>query len=148
MDTRTEVRSPGFTLLELIVVLFVLALGAALAAPSIGRSTDSIKARAEIAGFSAMFRHGREMAITSGRSHAVVVDPPARRVSVVVGEDVKRTRAIPQGWTIDAEPPGNLTVRFEPQGSSNGGDYRIRTAGIGYRVTVDPLTGRVRSTRQ
>jgi general secretion pathway protein H len=148
MDARSEVNSRGFTLLELIVVLFVLALGAALAAPSIARSTDAIKMRAEIAGFSAMFRHARELAITSGRPHAVVVDPPARRVSVVSGEDVKRTRAIPQGWTIDGDPPGNLTVRFEPQGSSNGGDYRIIAIGISYRITVDSLTGRVRSTRQ
>jgi len=127
----------------------VLALAAALAAPTIARSTDAVRVRAEIAGFSALFRHAREQAITSGRTHAVVVDPAAHRVTIVAGEDeVKKTRAIPAGWSIEGNPPPNLTVRFEPQGSSSGGDYRVVAGPVKYRVTVDALTGRVRSARE
>jgi hypothetical protein len=39
-------------------------------------------------------------------------------------------------------------VRFEPQGGSSGGDFRLASGGVVYRVTVDALTGRVRSVRQ
>ena len=47
-----------------------------------------------------------------------IVDPEARRATLVAGDDeVKRTRPIPQGWTIEGDPPPNLTTRFEPQGS-------------------------------
>jgi prepilin-type N-terminal cleavage/methylation domain-containing protein len=50
----------GFTLLELIVTLIVIALAVGLAVPAIGRSTESLRVRAEVAGFSAMLRHARE----------------------------------------------------------------------------------------
>ena len=139
----------GFTLLELMVVVFVVGLAAMLAAPSIARSTDAVRVRAQIAGFSALLRHAREQAITSGRQHSVVVDPAARQLSVVAGDDdLKRTRAIPAGWILEANPPPNLTVRFEPLGSSNGADFRIVANAIVYHVTVDPITGRVRSLRE
>jgi hypothetical protein len=38
-------------------------------------------------------------------------------------------------------------VRFEPEGTSSGADYRVSTGDIVYRVTVDPVTGRVKNTR-
>ena len=47
-----------------------------------------------------------------------------------------------------AAAPAGLEVRFEPQGVSNGGDFHLTARGLRFRVTVDPLTGRVRSTRE
>jgi len=38
-------------------------------------------------------------------------------------------------------------VSFEPQGGSSGGDFRLTAGTVVYRVTVDALTGRVRSGR-
>jgi type II secretion system protein H len=141
----------GFTLLELIVTLIVIALAVGLTVPAIGRSTESLRVRAEVAGFSAMLRHARERAIVTRTAQAVVVDPDAHRVSRRAGGpegEVRETRVLPERLTIDAEPPPALTVRFEPQGRSSGGDFRIASGGIAYRVTVDALTGRVRSMRQ
>jgi general secretion pathway protein H len=142
---RDRAGERGFTLLEVIVVLLILSLGAAVSAPAIGRSLDSIRLRAEIAGFSAMIRHARERAITSRRTHTVVVGNGELRV--VDGEDVRRARPLPAAWTIDTTPP-KLVLRFEPQGSSSGGEYHIVAGTISYRVSVDPLTGRVRSSRE
>ena len=64
----------GFTLLELIVTLAVLALAVAVVTPAIGRGTDGLRARAEVAGFAATLRHAREQAITTQRPYRVVVD--------------------------------------------------------------------------
>lgn len=141
--------SRGFTLLELIVTLFVILLTMGLAVPVIGRSSDAIRARADVAGFSAVLRHARERAITSRQSHAVVIDPAARRMTVLAGVDgeVKETRTLPERLTVQASPPPALTVRFEPEGTSSGGDYRLTAGDVVYRVTVDPITGRVKNTR-
>ena len=142
--------SRGFTLLELIVTLFVILLTIGLAVPVIGRSSDAIRARADIAGFSAVLRHARERAITSRRSHSVVIDPVTRRMTVVAGGtegDVKETRTLPARMTVQATPPPAMTVRFEPEGTSSGADYRVTAGDVIYRVTVDPLTGRVKNTR-
>jgi hypothetical protein len=61
---------------------------------------------------------------------------------------VRESRALPERLEITATPPPALTVRFEPQGASSGGDFRLAIGTIAYRVTVDGLTGRVRSARE
>ena len=49
--------------------------------------------------------------------------------------------------TIEATPPPALVVRFDAQGGSSGGDFRLTSGSVTWRVTVDALTGRVRSAR-
>jgi type II secretion system protein H len=86
-----SLNARGFTLLEVILTLFVLGVVAAISMPTIGRSAEAIRTRAEVAGFSAVFRHAREQAITHQRPYAVVVDPAARSVSIKrVGDDARK----------------------------------------------------------
>lgn len=141
----------GFTLLELIVTLIVIALATGVAIPTIARSTDAIRVRTEVAAFSAMLRHARERAIVTRRTQTVVVDAGAHRVSRLAGGaegEPRETRLLSERFTIEATPPTALSVRFEPQGGSSGGDFRLIAGDVVYRVTVDALTGRVRSGRQ
>jgi general secretion pathway protein H len=142
-----QVSQRGFTLLELVVVLFVIALAAGLAAPAVSRSTDALRMRTEIAAFSAVLRQAREQAISTRHAHRVVVDPAGHQVRVLVGDEVRRTRAIPARWTINTPESSSLAVRFEPHGSSSGGEYRIAADDVTWRVTVDPFTGRVKTAR-
>ena len=149
MGQRHEVDARGFTLLELIVALFVIALAVGLVAPVVGRSTDTLRGRANVARFSAMLRHARDQAITTQRSHAVVIDPAGHRVTIVAAPDeVRQTRALSADLRVDAIPPEALSVRFESTGVSTGGDFRLTTGQMRFRVTVDQLTGRVRIERQ
>jgi type II secretion system protein H len=149
MDRRAAaVAAPGFTLLELIVTLMVLALALAVVGPTIGRTTETIRTRAEVARFSAFLRHAREQAITTQRSHDLIFEPAVHRVTLRAGEEVRATRSLPEHLTVQAEPPPALTVRFEPHGTSSGGTFRVASGSIRYRVTVDALTGRVRTARE
>jgi len=149
MGQQSKVDARGFTLLELIVTLVVLAVAVGLVAPTIGRSTETLRARAEVAGFSATFRHAREQAITTREPYTVAVNPTNRLLIVTTGEDeVRWTRTLSSRVDIRAETPGSLAVRFEPQGTSSGGEYRLSSGKITYRVTVDPVTGRVRNQRE
>ena len=143
-------RAGGFTLLELIVTLGIMAVIMALVMPSIGRGTEAVRMRAEVAGFSAMLRHARERAIVSQKPQAVVVDPINQRVSLRAGGpdgEVRETRVLPERLFIEATPPPALTVQFDARGGSSGGDFRLSAGAITWRVTVDALTGRVRSSR-
>lgn len=149
MGQQPKVDARGFTLLELIVTLVVVAVAVGLVAPAIGRSTEALRARAEVAGFSATFRHAREQAITTRQAFTVSVDPPARLLTVTTGEDeVRWTRALSKRVDIRADTPSSLAVRFEPQGTSSGGEFHVSSGKISYRVTVDPVTGRVRNQRE
>ena len=149
MGIRREVDDKGFTLLELIVTLFVVALAVGLVVPVVGRSTETLRGRSEIARFSAMLRHARDQAITTRRGYAVVIDPAEHRAMIVAGTDeVMQTRALSPDLSVEARPPEALTVRFQPTGVSTGADFQLRTGRSKYRVTVDPFTGRVRVERQ
>jgi len=105
----------------------ILMLLAALSVPVVGRSSDAIRSRAEVAGFSAVLRRARERAITSRQSHTVVIDPPNHKVTVLAGPDgeVRETRPLPERLTVEATPPPALSVRFEPEGTSSGADTSI-----------------------
>jgi len=129
-----------------MVTLFVLALVFAVAMPAIGRGTETVRARADVSRFAALLRHTREHAITTRRAQQVIIDPEARRASVKSGADDPRpSLAWPERLSITATPPTALTVRFEPWGGSSGGDFVLTTAGRRYHVTVDQVTGRVRT---
>ena len=148
MGRRHEVDARGFTFLELIVTLFVLALAVGVVVPVVGRSTETLRGRAEVARFSALLRHARDQAITTRRDHAVVIDSAAHRATIIAGRDeVRETRALPPDLGVEANPPSALTVRFEPNGVSSGAEFRLTTGPVRYRVTVDALTGRVRVER-
>ena len=149
MGRPATVDRRGFTLLELLVTLLVLALALGVTMPAIGRGVEAIRARADVARFSAMLRHAREQAITTRRAHAVVVDPAGHRLLLVVGDDeVRETRALRPDLTVEPNPPNAYRVTFQPHGVSSGGNFRLVTGGLRYRVTVDALTGRVRADRE
>ncbi|MGH7354219.1 MAG: pilus assembly FimT family protein [Candidatus Rokuibacteriota bacterium] len=141
-------RQAGFTLLELLVTLIVIAVVLGVVTPTIGRSLETLRTRAELAGFAATLRHARELAVTSRVPHAVVVEPAARRVSVREGGpdgEVRETRVLSDRVRIDGV---GLTVGFDPVGASTGGEFRLVANDSAWRVTVDPVTSRVRVIRE
>lgn len=141
----------GFTLLELIVTLMILALAMALVAPAVGRSMEGVRARADVAHFAALLRHARELAIADRTTESVMIEPADRRLTIRAGGpdgDVKETRALPARLTIEGAGPAVVTVRFDPQGTSSGGEFRLTSGSVKYTVSVDALTGRVRSLRR
>jgi len=149
MGKQPKVGSRGFTLLELVVALLVIAVAMGLVAPTIGRSLEGLRVRSEVSGFSATLRHARERAITSREPHVVVVNPTRRLMTVTGAEDeVRWTRALSPRLTIEAVTPDALKVRFEPQGTSSGGAFRLSTGSVSYRISVDAVTGRVRNHRE
>ena len=100
----------GFTLLELIVTLLVIALAVGLAVPTIGRSTESLRVRAEVAGFSAMMRHARERAIVTRTAQAVVIDPARRRVSRLAGGPAEPPMEASAGTARASRSRGSATA--------------------------------------
>lgn len=141
----------GFTLIELVVVLFVISIATGLALPAVGRGIESLELRAQVAGFSAFLRYGREQAIVKRAAHEVRVDSRSHRLILVVAgsESPKAQRQLSARVRISADPPGAQVVTFSPQGLSSGASFRLEgQSGRVYRVTVDPVTGRVSNHRQ
>lgn len=141
----------GFTLIELVVVLFLLAVATGLVLPAVGRGIETLELRAQVAGFSAFLRYAREQAITKRTAYEVRVDPEFSQLTLVpVGSDTPKARKqLSSRIRISVDPPEARIVTFSPQGFSSGASFRLEAqGGRVYRVTVDPITGRVSNHRE
>lgn len=141
--SRTEAQA-GFTLLELLVVLVILAL-TATAVVSLGRtSLESARVRSFLVEAEAMFRDARTTAIETQAQTAVVIDTKGRRLTSSNGG---RTLEMPRGLSLDARvavpADGGLpAIRFFPSGGSTGGQLSFSFRGRSYDLRINWLTGR------
>ena len=142
----------GYTLMELVVVLAVLAIATALVAPAVGRTAEDVAARAQVASVAAFLRGAREQAVTSRQTVEVRVDRDAHalllRRATREGEDTPAARrAFAAALRVEsAATPSAILV--QPQGMSSGARVIVETTGPRlFVVTVDALTGRVTTQR-
>ena len=147
-------NSRGFTLTELVVALFVLALAAAVVTPPIGRGFETLRARAEVAGVASFLRAARERAITRRDALEVAVDAGGHALVLRVRDGgasgdagVRAVRRLASTVRVAADPPSASAPAFLAHGASTGGAFRLETAGAVYTITVEPLTGRVTARR-
>jgi general secretion pathway protein H len=140
-------RHRGFTLLEVLVVLALLAMIYALVPPmiNIGGSTAELKAGARQV--AAGLRKVRSEAITRRDEATLTLNVEAR--NFVLSGEVK-PRSLPQqaeisvftsqGEVVDAS---TAAIRFYPDGSSTGGRVTLAMGERKFYVDIDWLTGQV-----
>ena len=136
----------GFTLVELIVVLFIMTLVAGLALPAVGRGVDTLQLRADVAAFSAFLRYARQQAITKREAQEVRVDPDARLLTLAVAgaEKERLSRRLSPRIAITAPTTTGWSITFSPQGLSSGASFQLAgPSGRAYQISVHPLTGHV-----
>src|SRR5882757_3932215 len=82
MNRRT--RQSGFTLLELMLVMLIITIVLAMAAPSMRgwRRATNLKGAAE--DFITVTRYARVQAVTNGAVHRVILEPATGRYYVAV----------------------------------------------------------------
>jgi general secretion pathway protein H len=142
----------GYSLVELVVVLAILAVATALVIPAVGRTVEEVRARAEVASVAAFLRSAREQAVTHQQVLEVVVDPKANALLLQrPARDGQATAPTRRAFSAllrvegGARSPG---VTFLPHGMSSGARFGVETAGPrAYVITVDALTGRVATRR-
>ena len=142
----------GYSLMELVVVLAILAVAAAVVGPAVGRTADDVRVRAELAGLAAFLRTAREQAATRQQTLEVTLDPEAqimwsRRAGREGEAGVQASRVVSSVLRV-ASDPAMPRLTFLPHGMSSGARFTIEAPGPRvYVITVDPLTGRVTTQR-
>ena len=159
MPTRD---AAGFTLLEIVLVLSIMALGAVLVAPSLGGGLGHWRLQSAAREVGTMAKFARNQAVARGQRFQVVLDrsrgmywldnePPTLADPDTAGRQGIRLYTLPPGvhfgdFTLDGARVERDRVAFVffPRGDSTGGEVRVvAERGAGYGVAVDRMTGRV-----
>jgi general secretion pathway protein H len=147
MTSRFDSRpSLGFTLLELLVVLAIMGLIAALIVGGRSPASDSVTARATAATLAAALRETRARAIGEGRPISFLLDVAGRRFAIDKPPDQALSPTL--GFALltgrgDVVRQGLGRVRFFPDGSSTGGRIDIDASTRKMSVGIDWISGRV-----
>ncbi len=144
---RIHTRQHGFTLIEVIAVLVLIAIVVGSIAFSFSKSLGGAKIRSSVKDVVAALRYTRGQAIVKGEEKALEVDVEARTyqapgkslVTLPEGLDMKLLTA-----QSELTEDGKGRIRFYPDGSSTGGRVTILRDTKEWRVEVAWLTGEVR----
>lgn len=138
----------GFTLVELLVAMAIVALGIVIAVPILSDPSPGARVKAAAHQLVTALREARSEAILRNAEVVVMLDVERRAFRTVPGS---RQRALPSDIELamaasEAERLGGSSagIRFFPDGSSTGGRITLSKAGASYDVTVPWLTGRAR----
>lgn len=143
-------RSPGeagFTLLEMVCALAIVAALAAIALPRLPLGTSRPRLEAYAVETAALLKADRTAAIRRGRPVETAVDAAGRtlrsgagRREVRLPKDVMVRATLPQFCN---NRPAGRAIAFFPSGLSCGGTVAFTREGAGYEVRVNWLTGGV-----
>lgn len=145
-DDRTR-RRDGYTLVELLVVLTIIAFAAALVLPRLIPDSDAAAVRRTTSLLDMAARSARTDARLQGRDAVLVVDLDARTAEI---EPSGRRYELPARVTLTAtvaetELEGaRAGVRFFPDGGATGGRFDITAGRAAGALRIDWITGRVR----
>ena len=139
--------SRGFTLLEILLVLFLMGMAYALAVPMIGSGAVTLELKGATRQLAAGLRKARGIAIAQRDEATLTIDVGQRRFAL---SGDSKIYPLPQNIEIDLftaqseqleEKVGN--IRFFPDGTSTGGRITLTAKGSSFAVDVDWLTGKV-----
>lgn len=137
-------------MIELIVVLVIVGMGAALVAPAIDSGMRMREVRSGVRALAGAFKTMQSEAIRSGQVQTLLIDPAENRLvvegterSISLGDVVRLAKFA----DVMVDTMGIARVRFYPNGSNSGVSILVDDAespeNLGYVVRLDPLIGSV-----
>jgi general secretion pathway protein H len=148
----SKVSERGFTLLEMVGVLALIAMMAAVLLPLIPRHTSRSRLQAYALQTAALLKADRNTAIRRGVDVATLVDATGRSIRsgatadmVQIPDDVRFEALLPQTCN---RRQALSTISFFASGMSCGGAIALTRLDAGYEIRVNWLTGRIEIVSQ
>jgi general secretion pathway protein H len=150
-----EAGQAGFTLLEMVCAIALIAIVAAVLLPIAPRNTSRARLQAYALETATLLKSDRNAAIRAGADVSTLVDAPSRAIR---SGATSQTIRIPDDVRFDALLPRTCqqravlsTISFLADGMSCGGTITLARLDMAYEIRVNWLTGRIeivpRSTR-
>jgi len=152
---KTLKNNQAFTLLELLLVLSIIGIAAAVVLPRLS-SNDNIRMQAEVRELVAVLNYARRTALIQGQQTTVKLYPPTKDDT----QSTTQKRKQPGQWhsrgvkissrgaktrKTDKDFTKAFEVHFYPGGGSSGGDFVLKGGALTARVQIDPLTGKLKA---
>lgn len=147
-----EPKRAGFTLIELIVVLFLMSIVVGFAGLYIGKDTGSLDLKKFTKEVSVVLRYARSHAVSKKKIYCFVIDQDEQRYWLY-SEDTDYTnvdrvmdKEIPEGLSLDMQGSGREEVYMEffPGGNTSGGVIEITNMkGSKFFVIANRITGKI-----
>lgn len=136
----------GFSLLEIMIALAILALSVALVGAAFGRSSIGFRFDATAQELTLNLREAQARALRSGRDVAIVIDVDTRRYRLQEDTEVQ----MPEGIALNVISAGEVmassrrpVISFAPDGGSTGGAITLSLEDRSTTISIDWLTGAV-----
>jgi general secretion pathway protein H len=137
----------GFTLLEMVCTLAIVALGAALALPAIPHATSSTRLGGYALEIAALLTADRYSAVRRRAEVATSLNPAMGTIQSGATDKTLRLPADVTFAVLVAENckgrAGGAIIDFFASGMSCGGAIRLSRPGVSYQIRVNWLTGSV-----
>lgn len=148
----SDAAERGFTLLEMVCVLAIVAMLAAVLLPMVPRQTSRSRLQAYALQMATLLKQDRNAAIRRGSDVATLVDAGSRSLrsgatleTVGVPDDVHFQALLPQTCR---QRTALSTIDFFANGMSCGGTITLTRLDAGFEVHVNWLTGRIEIVSQ
>jgi general secretion pathway protein H len=137
----------GFTLLEMVCVIALIAMVAAVLLPLVPRQTSRARLQAYALETATLLKGDRNAAIRRGADVSTLVDAPSRAIrsgtssyTIRIPDDVRFDALLPQTCRQRA---ALSTISFFADGMSCGGTIALTRLDRSYEIRVNWLTGRI-----
>ena len=143
-------RQHGYTLIELLAVLVLVAAIVALGAATISRKLPGQRLQQSAKELAAQLRYTRAQAIATGQPQVFTIDANSRewrageKRSGSLSKDIS---IVATGARNEQQRPGVAAVRFFPEGAATGGRIVLRNGRAAWQLDVQWLTGEVSMAR-
>ena len=147
-----KVCRSGFTLIEIIIVLFIIGIATGIVGILISRGSGSLETRTFTRDISSVLRYARNHAVSEKKIYCFVIDKDERTLRLYAEDtdykniDLVLSKDIPDELEVvlqDSDEESSY-MEFFPLGNSTGGIIEIMDRkGSGFFITVNRVTGKL-----
>ena len=140
-------NSAGVTLVEMLVVLAIISLVAAVAIPVLRHPPDGVRLEAAARTLASALRLSRAQAVAANGDVVLTIDADRRTFESPVHPPTRLDQEISIEMTLAAPERRSATaggIRFFSDGTSSGGDIILTLGARRARIVVNWLTGEAR----
>ena len=144
----------GFTLIELVLVLFIIGIASALAVGILYKSMDNVRLKTSAKELSATLRYARSHAVAEKKMYSFVMnnngyglyaEPQDKSDAEQEKTSLVFQKTLPQGIAAEYQDSEDIRIDFYPQGDSTGGEIRLKNEKDSVMViTVEEVSGKVK----